>query len=366
MEGPGGQSIGGEQRSMDQAPKLAERPQVGMSTAPVAVSARRTKAARWRVLFGQSRQSELPASFPLSRADALAAVDAVDLAERVGSWLVRDDNVSRVAEQITARIPILTSTIEFRELGRDIVALFQQELGTIDLAPVLGCAMRVISRSEAADRVLDRLLDQFVDLAFANADVIQRAIARKQAWWMPSAVDRQITHAILAGLDEFVIGLRAPDSSDRAAMRAHFQQIATALVDKEERTELHQLHQYFIADPEMRSALATVLRQLRDDFLSSRSLDQTAASAQPSLVAALEALGRALLRDEGLRRQSNQLLAPLVAFLSRELPGSAAAERAGHHDPHAPAATLIRGPLAGALLGFGLGLGLGQLGFVLR
>ncbi len=239
----------------------------------------------------------------------VARIRAIDPAGHVATWLTTQDNARRLVRRLSA----LPSGTESDDLRRFVVRMMGDELGKLDFAPLLGRTLRVLSNSQAADVLFDRLLDGFLDLVFDNAERIHLAVERQGAWWMPRAFDRRFTNAMLKGLDEFIEELRLPNSDSRAGMRASIEQIATGLVESEQyREQVDTLKRRLIADPDIQAWLNSIWHQIRDALLADGGTTKTGAVSESGIVSFLENCGRALHTDPELRRHVDELVTSMA------------------------------------------------------
>jgi uncharacterized membrane-anchored protein YjiN (DUF445 family) len=249
-------------------------------------------------------------------------MQAIDPASRIANWLTSGSNAQDLVNHIAGQIPTVIPIMGHHELHTFLARALGDEIGKIDIAPVLGRALRVLSNSEGSNILLDRLLDGLLDIAFDNAERINNAITRHNVWWMPRSMDRRITNAILIALEDFVADLRAENSASRLAMRATIERIAINLIESEEhREQVERLRQRLVADNDVQIWLNSIWCQLRNAIIVDSQETNTESSIWLSFVSILQRWGHTLAADPELTGRVNEFIASAAQKATMRLHG---------------------------------------------
>lgn len=231
-----------------------------------------------------------------------AKIAALAPARRLASWLVSPENAGLLSGKITAALPYALRSLEDAEIRNFVARSFHDQLRDADLAPALGKAIALLTRSEQFDLLFDRVLDAASDILARNADWLYRRVAERSTWWIPKAIDRHIAEKIVTGVAEILAELKSPESSSRAQLRAAIEQRATLLVHSPSaRQRFDEMKQRLIEHPQMQAWLAVIWDELRrivsDDLAAPQS------RTEAGLATALLSLGRNLASDEAMQRR---------------------------------------------------------------
>ena len=226
---------------------------------------------------------------------------------RFAAWLAQPENARLAAEQIAAALPYA-----IRSLGdpavRDFVARsFGEQLRELDLAPLAGRVVTLLTASGQYDALFDRVLDAAQAMLDANADRVYDAVEERSRWWIPNAVNRRIATTLMAGIEEVLWELRQPASEARAKFRGTVEALATGLVaSPEQRQRFNAAKDRLIEHPEMQAWLAGVWDELRRIFLT--DLAAATSRTRQAIHTAILSLGRTLAGDTQMQARLDAVI----------------------------------------------------------
>jgi uncharacterized membrane-anchored protein YjiN (DUF445 family) len=242
-----------------------------------------------------------------------ARLRAIDPAARIASWLSVEDNARLVAGRLTASLPVVLRSVEDRGLREFIGLALGEQLQQFALAPILGRGLRVLTSSGEYDALFDRTLDAASTMISNNAVRVEAIVARHSRWWVPKAIDRKITRAILDGLQELVDELRSPVGHGRREFRAATDQLIDDLMHGEDyRARLEAAKTRLLAHPEVQAWLHSVWDQIRDAVLHDLARDGDSSKTRATVTRALAASGHALGGDAAIRARLNDAIETAV------------------------------------------------------
>ncbi len=221
---------------------------------------------------------------------------------RAAEWLAKPENAELVASRAAEALPPLIRSLEDRELRDFITRSFHAQLREIELAPVLGRLLALLTRSGQYDALFDRALDAAHDALAANADRLYAMVAQRSQWWIPRAIDRHIAERILDGIEEILAELRQPDSDGRARFRAALEGVAEDLVTSPAaRQRVAEIKDRLLEQKEVQDWLAAVWDDLRRIVLD--DLAAPASRTRAAIGQGMASLGRTLAADREMQQR---------------------------------------------------------------
>ena len=162
-----------------------------------------------------------------------AKLRSIDPARLAADWLAVPANADAVARRLVRMLPHLIRAIDNRDFRSFVGESLGRHLAEIDLAPLLGLAITVLSKNGFHEVVLDRLLDfcrKFLE--HREEPLYEAAESQRRRWWIPKAVNRQIAKAIIGGLKELLSDLRQPGTPSRRKLLDGIEWLAGQLSPK--------------------------------------------------------------------------------------------------------------------------------------
>jgi uncharacterized membrane-anchored protein YjiN (DUF445 family) len=234
-----------------------------------------------------------------------AKLRSLDPARLLADWLAAPVNADAVARRLARMLPYLVSAIDDRDIRGFIGDEVGRRLAKIDLAPLLGRAIAVLSTNGFHESLLDRLLDfgrQF--LGEREGQLYMAAEAQRRRWWIPKAVNRQIAKAIIVGVKELLSDLREPGPARRNLLQA-IERLAEQLsTSPAYRARVEEAKLRLLEDAEVKAWLGSVWGDFRQVLLTDLSGPQS--GAELALSAAILSLGRHLASDAEIRKRLNR------------------------------------------------------------
>jgi len=229
-----------------------------------------------------------------------AKLREIEPARRVAEWLAVPDNARRVAGQLATVLPYAVRSLDDAEVRAFVLRSFGEQLREIDLAPVMGRVIALVTASGQYDVVFDRLLDGAQAMVAANEERIYAMVAERSRWWIPKQIDQRIARAILESIAELLGELRLPGSGAREELRRAVAALADDLVaSPEQRRRFNEAKDRLLDQPEVQGWLARIWDDLRrivvDDLASPVSRTREA------VYTGILSFGRALAADRPMQ-----------------------------------------------------------------
>jgi len=158
-----------------------------------------------------------------------AKLRSIDPARVLAEWLAVPTNANAVARRLVRMLPYLIRALDDQDFRLFVGESLGQHLAEIELAPLLGRGITVLSANGFHEILLDRVVDfcrQFLEQR--EDQLYEAAEAQRRRWWIPKAVNRQIAKAIIGGLKELLAKLREPGTQPRRNLLDGIERLAGA------------------------------------------------------------------------------------------------------------------------------------------
>lgn len=238
----------------------------------------------------------------------LRSLDLVTVAAR---WIGHRSNADAVAERLVAVIPVLMNSLRDRELRRLVRKMAEAQIARVDLAPILGALLRLLTEHRQHDLLFDHALKMMHQLLEENRERIDQMVGERSRWWVPRSIDRRVARAIVSGLLEFLAELQVPGHP----ARKRFDDAVADLIDRlehspEMRDAVQRAKEQLLANPVVQDYLGSIWDEARRLILRDATIPES--RMRRSLARALSSLGRAVAEDPAMRERLNLRFEALV------------------------------------------------------
>ena len=237
-----------------------------------------------------------------------AKLRSIDPARLVADWVSMPANADAIARRLVRMLPHMINAIDDHDFRVFIGEAMGRHLADIELAPLLGRAIVVLTANGFHETLLDRLLEFCREfLEEREEQLYMAAEAQRRRWWIPKAINRQIARAIIGGVKELLSKLQEPGSPARRKSLREIEQLAEKLrTSPVYRARVEEAKLRLLEDVEVKAWLGSVWgdtkRILLADFTSPQSrIDQ-------ALGAAICSLGHQLRADTAMRKRVNRTI----------------------------------------------------------
>ncbi|HYM01304.1 MAG TPA: DUF445 domain-containing protein, partial [Stellaceae bacterium] len=226
-----------------------------------------------------------------------ARLRGLEPSRRFAAWLAEPDNARRAADQIAAALPYAIASLGDPAVRDFAARSFGEQLKELDLAPMAGRAITLLTASGQYDALFDRALDAASRLLAANSERIYEVVEERSHWWIPQAINRRIAASIVEGIEAVLQELAQPESDARARFRQTIEDFALSLAaSPERRHRFNEIKDRLIEHPDMQAWLGGVWDTLRRVFLDDLAASQS--RTREAVETATLSLGRTLAGDD--------------------------------------------------------------------
>lgn len=226
---------------------------------------------------------------------------------RFAVWLASPEAVPLIVDPIVAALPQLARAAENHALRDFLNEAVGEQLRAVEIAPILGRSLELLTQSGEADVLFERMLDGAIHWVETNTAEVDRLVAERSRWWVPAAVDRRIARTIVDSVKDVLNGLRSPESETRKKFRSALAELIQDLMHStERRQELNAARNRLLQHPELQSWLNATWTELSGRLAADLADPQSRFRAV--LEKAVGSVGRALVADEAMQEKIDESL----------------------------------------------------------
>jgi uncharacterized membrane-anchored protein YjiN (DUF445 family) len=242
-------------------------------------------------------------------ADILRAkLRSIDPASLVADWLSMPANADAVARRLVRILPHMINAIDDRDFRVFIGESLGRHLADVELAPLLGRAIAVLTANGFHEILLDRLLDFCREfLEEREEQLYMAAEAQRRRWWIPKAINRQIARAIIDGVKDLLSKLRESGTPARRNVLREIERLAEQLrTSPVYRARVEEAKLRVLEDAEVKAWLGSVWGDIRRVLLADLASPQS--RIDQALGAVICSLAHHLRTDTAMRKRVNRTI----------------------------------------------------------
>jgi uncharacterized membrane-anchored protein YjiN (DUF445 family) len=238
-----------------------------------------------------------------------------DLTGKIGALLASPQTAQMVADWIITtlqkRLLAAGNSVQISELIQHTIG---QQLRTVDLAPLLGRAIEILTTSEESDVLFEKVVETAESWIAANRTQFDKMVKQRSRWWIPKMIDRHIATALVDGTIDLLHRLQQRDSEDRLRFRETLAGIANTLMTSSEPSDkFKRLKSKLFDDPEVRAWIASAWNDLSHGLMQELSDPQS--NARAAVHSAILAIAQSMQEDAFIRTRIDGLFEQLATLL---------------------------------------------------
>ncbi|MGH7502292.1 MAG: DUF445 domain-containing protein [Longimicrobiales bacterium] len=165
----------------------------------------------------------------LSREVITSRVTAMRPGERIAVWLAAPGNSRKIARHVAAGLAGATHVLRDDEIGDAIGHGLTERLRSIQVAPLIGNVLAVLTADARHQELLDEVLRVTARALTENDEIIRNRIREESPWWLPETVDDRIHDKIVGALERT---LTQVSEDPRHPLRDRFDVGLNAFIEK--------------------------------------------------------------------------------------------------------------------------------------
>ena len=244
----------------------------------------------------------------------VAKLRSLDLIATAARWTARRENADAVAERVVAALPVVVNSLRDRELKRLFRRVLHSQLQRVDVAPILGMVLRLLTQTRQHHLLFDRALGILHQLLDEYQERIYEMVGERSRWWIPRSVDRKVAQAIVSGMLEFLAELKDESHPARHRFDAALAELAHRLEHSPEtRDWIEGLKTQLLADATVQDYLGSIWDEVR--VLILHDITSPGSRTKRALAGALATFGRSVSEDAAIRERLNARFETMVTKL---------------------------------------------------
>lgn len=235
-----------------------------------------------------------------------AKLARVDLSGKLATWLSQQGRTDLFADYVTRLIPELLDSVDERHVQRFVSAGMLEKAARVDLGPLLGEAVVMLTAEKRHQRLLDKLLREADEYVTANESRIRQRVRENTAWfWQRLSMDEKVGESVVAALREVVAEIaRDPEHPLRLRLDAAIGKLASDLATSPQYREQIAAHaRKLLEHPALRDYADGVWRDIRNGMREDIDSEESAIRAWVRSV--MESGTNTIIQDPGLRERLN-------------------------------------------------------------
>jgi uncharacterized membrane-anchored protein YjiN (DUF445 family) len=240
---------------------------------------------------------------------------AMQVAERAAGWLADPGNSTQLARHLAVGVAQAVQTVPETEVRTLIHESAVTRLKSMQLAPLLGSLLSVVSTDQRHQVLLDEALRLGGEALQKNRDELRRRIKEESPWWVPGAVDDAFQRRIESASQRLLEEVKQdPLHPLRLRFDAAFRDFVERLKSSPEviaRTEA--LKTDLLGHPAVEEFAAALWERARG--AAERFSAETDEAALEPLARGIGAVGASLLANPERLRELDDFLIDFVASL---------------------------------------------------
>ena len=244
-----------------------------------------------------------------------ARVSQARLSERVGGWLVVDENSRRVVDEAGTMLRAGLVHVE----DSDVEALVRDELlprlADEPVSDLAGGVLAQIVLDGTHHGLVDLLVGEVHAWLEANPETVARILTARAPWWTPRWLDDRVVTRVQQEAMDWVAEIRDdPKHPVRLALDDALGTLAYDLQhDEDLRARTEELKRRLLAQPQVLAATVSLWGSLRRVLV--QAIDDPDSSLRVRAVEAVQRAGRSMVEDEQVRGRIDATIEDAVAYV---------------------------------------------------
>ncbi|PTQ82094.1 uncharacterized membrane-anchored protein YjiN (DUF445 family) [Nitrosospira multiformis] len=235
-----------------------------------------------------------------------AKLARVDLSGKLATWLSQQGRTDLFSDYVTRLIPELLDSVDERYVQRFVSVGMLEKAARVDLGPLLGEAVVMLTAEKRHQRLLDKLLREADEYVTANESRIRQRVRENTAWfWQRLSMDEKVGESVVAALREVVAEIaRDPEHPLRLRLDAAIGKLASDLATSPEyREQIAAQARKLLEHPALRDYADGVWRDIRNGMREDIDSEESVIRAWVRSV--MESGTNTVIQDPDLRERLN-------------------------------------------------------------
>ena len=242
-------------------------------------------------------------------------LERVDLAERLGGWLIRRDNAERVSRDLGRTLSWLIDAVDSAQLRAVLESSVRASLDSLPVRGALSVVVEVLSTGAHAETFVDHLVAIAQQQLADNKALIRERIRDRSPWWLPRFVDEKIYDQLVDELERILIDIGSnPAHLARAEFSRRLAELAELIADDSRLADkTRRLKTEFLEHPAVRAYFGELWLRLREQVRD--ALEEPTSTLRTGLDRELRNIAARVQEDADVRAGLDRWLKDLIVYL---------------------------------------------------
>ncbi len=241
-------------------------------------------------------------------------LERVDLAERLGGWLVRRNNAERASRDLGRALSWLIDAADSAQLRAMLESSVRTSLDSLPVRGALSVVVEVLSTGAHAETFVDHLVAIAQQQLAENKEVIRTRIRDRSPWWLPRFVDEKIYDQLVDELERILIDIGSnPEHPARAEFSRRLAELAELIADDSRLADkTRRLKTEFLEHPAVRAYFGELWARLREHV--QEALEEPTSALRTGLDRELRDIAERVQEDADVRAGLDRWLKDLIVY----------------------------------------------------
>lgn len=231
----------------------------------------------------------------------------VDMAGKLAKWLSDPRRTEVFAGRLARVVPQLLDAVDDGNVQRFVSGSLADRADQVNLGPLLGEALRMLTAEKRHQVLLDKLLHEADEYITANEQRIRERVRENTAWlWQRLYMDDKVAENVVAVLREAFAEIGRDSAHPlRVRLDEAIAKLALQLADSPEyREQIAEHTRRLLGHPALHDYISEVWRDIRRNLREDTESDNSVLKSW--LEEVIQAATQALLHNEELRSRLNE------------------------------------------------------------
>ncbi|WP_394940592.1 DUF445 domain-containing protein [Psychromicrobium sp. YIM B11713] len=242
---------------------------------------------------------------------------SLNVAERLGNWLAREESADRLATEGAAAIKGLLEVLKDDDVREVIESMVRQYLLSPPWGPPLGRLAGQVFADGHHRKLVDLLVDRAVEWVENNPSAVSRIVSERSPSWLPGFVDDLVADRVYAEVRKFVLAVQTDqDHQVRRALDEYLMKLADDLQhDPAMIQRAEEVKAQLLDSPRIRELAGQTWQTLKAALLE--AVEDPQSALRLKFVSMVRDFGTRLASDEELGGKVNGWITEVAAYAVR-------------------------------------------------
>jgi uncharacterized membrane-anchored protein YjiN (DUF445 family) len=241
--------------------------------------------------------------------------------ERAARWLTDPLNADRVGAQAATALNGLVDVLRDDDVSSLLDHAVSSRLATIDVAPLAGRALDVMTESGRHHELFDAGIAGLARIFDERRPLLREKFASESPWWVPEPIDTKVFDRIFNGVQGLIADImRDPDHEIRRDVDARLDRLVSELRSSPEMAQKGaELRDELLRHPAVRNWTASLWTDLKRTLVEQSSDPQSALRRRVS--ATLVSMAETVAGDPELQAKGDRWLESAAGYVAEQYRG---------------------------------------------